>query len=58
MASPTPRSFGDRRRVFQFTGFLRGCEQDTANPANWDAFTGYRERDRRDLGHLIPLERI
>jgi hypothetical protein len=42
--------------VFQATGILYGCEKDNGNPATADAFTGYWERDSRDLGHIISLD--
>jgi N-acetylmuramoyl-L-alanine amidase len=42
--------------VFQATGILYGCENDNGDPASADAFTGYWERDSRNLGRIISLD--
>jgi hypothetical protein len=43
--------------VFQEAGILYGCDNDRGHPASVKAFTGYWERDARDLGRRISWER-
>ena len=42
--------------VFQSGAGLYGCDKDRGDPASADAFTGYWERDARNLGQIISLE--
>jgi len=42
--------------VFQTTGILYGCEDNSRNPAKADAWTGYWERDARRLGRMISVQ--
>jgi len=42
--------------VFQASGALYGCERDNRDPATADAFTGYWDRDSRNLGRIISLD--
>ena len=42
--------------VFQVSGVLYGCSNDSGNPATADAFTGFWDRDAAHLGHIIPIE--
>jgi catechol 2,3-dioxygenase-like lactoylglutathione lyase family enzyme len=41
--------------VFQVTGKLYGCDRDNGNPATADAFTGFWDRDARNLGEIISI---
>lgn len=42
--------------VFQVTGRLYGCDNDSGNPATADAYTGYWERDANNAGQVVPVE--
>jgi N-acetylmuramoyl-L-alanine amidase len=42
--------------VFQATGTLYGCDRDNGDPASADAYTGYWDRDSRNLGRIISLD--
>jgi N-acetylmuramoyl-L-alanine amidase len=42
--------------VFQAAGVLYGCEVDSGNPANADAYTGHWRRDAERLGVKISIE--
>ncbi len=42
--------------VFQAANTLYGCDKDSGDPANADAFTGYWNRDAGKLGQIISLE--
>lgn len=42
--------------VYQAAASLYGCDRDFGDPATADAYTGYWERDARNLGTLISIE--
>src|SRR5215467_4469535 len=42
--------------VFQAAALLYGCDRDFGDPATADAFTGFWERDAKNLGQIIPIE--
>ena len=42
--------------VFQAAAKLYGCNRDFGNPATADAFTGFWERDAKNLGELVSIE--
>jgi len=42
--------------VFQASESLYGCDRDFGDPATADAFTGFWERDARNLGELISID--
>src|SRR5882757_5844273 len=42
--------------VFQVSGSLYGCANNSGNPSTADAFTGFWDRDAVALGHIISLE--
>jgi len=41
--------------VFQAAGILYGCNDNQANPANADAYTGYWARDAQQQGQMISI---
>jgi len=41
--------------IYQVSGKLYGCEIDSANAENADAFTGYFNRDAHSLGKIISI---
>ncbi|MGB8259523.1 MAG: peptidoglycan-binding domain-containing protein [Terracidiphilus sp.] len=41
--------------VYQATGSLYGCANDTGDPSSADAFSGYWERDSQSLGRTISI---
>src|ERR1035437_101897 len=41
--------------IYQASSKLYGCDNDSANPASADAFTGYWGRDAKSLGQIISL---
>ena len=41
--------------VYQTTGRLYGCQNNMANPAVADAYTGYYNRDARAIGKIITI---
>ncbi len=42
--------------VYQAAASNYGCNSDDGDPASADAFTGYWERDAKNLGEIIPIE--
>ncbi len=42
--------------VFQSTGVLYGCSNDSTEPAIADAYTGFWRRDAESLGQAVPVE--
>lgn len=42
--------------VYQASASLYGCDRDFGDPATADAYTGYWERDAKNIGTLIPIE--
>jgi N-acetylmuramoyl-L-alanine amidase len=42
--------------VFQTASILFGCDRDFGDPASADAFTGFWERDAKNLGQIVPIE--
>lgn len=41
--------------VFQVTGKLYGCDENTGNPAHADAYTGYWRRDANAIGRIVSV---
>jgi len=41
--------------VYQISGILYGCDNNSGNPANADAYTGYWGRDSNELGKQISI---
>jgi hypothetical protein len=42
--------------VYQLTGELYGCNDDSADPSLSDAYTGYWRRDARTIGQMVPID--
>src|SRR5262245_35003912 len=42
--------------VFQVSNRLYGCNNDHANPAGADAYTGYWQRDAGTLGRVVTVD--
>jgi N-acetylmuramoyl-L-alanine amidase len=43
--------------IFQTTGKLYGCENNSGNPAMANAFTGFFDRDAHSLGNIVSADK-
>lgn len=42
--------------IFQITGKLYGCENNSGDPAGANAFTGFFERDAHNIGKMVSID--